>query len=412
MDKVSRRRFFGSGAAAVSAVSLISATDPSAGQDTATDEQGASSPQSDEFRSKFGREFATDSVHAGENQDEAVTPVHFGNTTNGRYARHGTPTTWAFEEKMAALEGAEAAMSTSCGMAAITQTLLSLLNQGDRIVRHRCVYGGTRSLMGDELSRFGVEEIVVDMRDIAALKATLQSRPKVIYFEPHSNPTVEVVDVKQIIDLAKQHGVTSIVDNTYLSPYLMQPLRLGADLVLHSATKYIGGHGDCMAGVVAGNKSMIDNLESRRNRFGGILSPHNASLLLRGLKTLPIRMNAHCDNAMRLAKFLADHPRVRTVRYPGHPSHPEHSIARGQVNGFGGMLGFVMHGERKSAKKFCENLRVCKNWTSLGDVKTLISGPHNEDKSAGIPQNYIRISVGIESARDILNDFDQALRAS
>ena len=167
-----------------------------------------------------------------------------------------------------------------------------------------------------------------------------------------------------------------------------------------------------MAGVVAGNKSMIDNLESRRNRFGGILSPHNASLLLRGLKTLPIRMNAHCDNAMRLAKFLADHPRVRTVRYPGHPSHPEHSIARGQVNGFGGMLGFVMHGERKSAKKFCENLRVCKNWTSLGDVKTLIQGPSNEYKSAGIPQNYIRISVGIESARDILNDFDQALRAS
>jgi len=412
MDKVNRRRFFRSGAAAASVAAAIRPTDGSAGQDAAPNKRGQSSPRSNEFRSKFGRHFATDSIHAGENQDEAVTPIHFGNTTDGQYAREGTPTTWAFEEKMAALEGAEAAMSTSCGMAAITQTLLSLLNRGDRIVRHRCVYIGARELIGDELSRFGIEETVVDMRDRAALQAALKSRPKVVYFEPHSNPTVEVVDVKQIIDLAKQHGVTSIVDNTYLGPYLLQPLRLGADLVLHSATKYIGGHGDCMAGIVAGNQAVIDSLKNARNRFGGVLSPHNASLLLRGLKTLPIRMNAHCENAMRLANFLAGHPRVRTVRYPGHPSHPEHAIARQQVNGFGGMLGFVMHGKRESAEKFCDHLRVCKNWTSLGDVKTLIPGPYDEDQPAGIPQNYLRVSVGIESATDILHDFNQALSAS
>ena len=412
MDKVSRRRFFGSGAAAVSAASLIGGSESSADQATTTDDENASPLQSDDFRSKFGREFASDAVHAGESQHEAVTPIHFGNTTKGQYGREGTPTTWAFEEKMAALEGAEAAMSTSCGMAAVTQTLLSLLNHGDRIVRHRCVYVGTRELLEFELSRYGIEEIVVDMRDKNALIAALQTQPKVVYFEPHSNPTVEVVDVKQIIDLAKQHGATSVVDNTYLTPYLLQPLRLGADIVLHSATKYIGGHGDCMAGVVAGNKSMIDSLKSSRDRFGGILSPHNASLLLRGLKTLPIRVNVHCKNAMRLASFLADHPRVKTVRYPGHPSHPDHAVARRQVNGFGGMLGLVLHGDRKSAEKFCTSLRLCKNWTSLGDVKTLVHKPYKEDKRVGIAQNYIRVSVGIEGIDDILEDFDQALAAS
>jgi len=411
MDKVSRRRFFGSSAVAVSAASLISGGDSSADQPVTT-EDGNPSPQSDDFQSKFGREFASDAVHAGENQEEAVTPIHFGNTTKGQYAREGTPTTWAFEEKMAALEGAEAAMSTSCGMAAVTQTLLSLLSRGDRIVRHRCVYVGTRELLEYELKRYGIEEIVVDMRDTDALRDALQTRPKVVYFEPHSNPTVEVVDVKQVITSAKQHGAISIVDNTYLTPYLMQPLRHGADIVLHSATKYIGGHGDCMAGVVAGSKSMIDSLKSSRDRFGGILSPHNASLLLRGLKTLPIRVNVHCDNAMRLANFLADHPRVKTVRYPGHPSHPDHSIARRQVNAFGGMMGVVLHGDRKAAKKFCSNLQLCKNWTSLGDVKTLVHKPYKEDKSAGIAQNYMRISVGIEGTKDIIDDFDQALAAS
>jgi len=412
MDKVSRRRFFGSSAAAVSAATVIGAADSSAVQATATDKEHASPLLSDEFRSKFGRGFASDAVHAGENQHEAVTPIHFGNTTEGQYAREGTPTTWAFEEKMAALEGAEAAMSTSCGMAAISQTLLSLLSRGDRIVRHRCVYIGTRELFEYELKRYGIEELVIDMRNRNALKASLQSRPKVVYFEPHSNPTVEVLDVKQIVDQAKQHGATTIVDNTYLTPYLLQPLSLGADIVLHSATKFIGGHGDCMAGIVAGSNSIIDSLKSSRDRFGGILSPHNASLLLRGLKTLPIRIDVHCDNAMRLARLLADHPRVKTVRYPGLPSHPEHQIARQQVNGFGGMLGFVLHGDRKTAENFCKNLRLCKNWTSLGDVQTLVHKPYKEDKTAGIAQNYIRVSVGIEGVEDILNDFNQALAAS
>jgi methionine-gamma-lyase len=408
MSKLSRRHFVSTGVTAVSA-SMVGAVESDTVQAKATSDEKAPSLQSDDFHSKFGREFASDAVHAGELHDDAVTPIHFGNTSKGQYAREGTPTTWAFEEKIAALEGAEAAMSTSCGMAAISQTLQTLLSRGDRILRHRCVYVGTRELLGHELKRYGIEEIVVDMRDTKTLKAALQSRPKVVYFEPHSNPTVEVVDVEQIIGLAKMHGAISVVDNTYLTPYLLQPLSLGADLVLHSATKYIGGHGDCMAGVVAGSKSMIDALKDSRDRFGGILSPHNASLLLRGLKTLPIRVSVHCDNAMRLATFLAEHPRVKTVQYPGHPSHPDHSTAVRQVHGFGGMLGLVLHGDQKTTEKFCTNLRLCKNWTSLGDVKTLVHKPYKEDEKVGIPANYVRVSVGIEGIEDIMNDFGQAL---
>lgn len=356
------------------------------------------------------RDFNTKAIHSGAVAGSSSVPIYQGNTNHrpgyketNSYGRGlqtaGGPTSGAVEEQMKALEGAKWAQATGCGMAAIGQTLFGLLKSGDRVVCHRTHYAGSAMLYEDLSNKWQVSVERIDMRDLGKLEAALQQKTRLVCFEVLSNSSMDVIDVARAVDIAHKAGALVAVDNTFLTPYLISPIEHGADVAIYSASKYLGGHGDALGGFVLGNSEEVrEQIHRMRILLGGVLSPMNAFLIMRGIKTLPIRMDRHAENAQQVAEFLEGHPKVTEVRYPGLKSYYAHSIAAAQLSGFGGMLGFAAVPEL-DLNKFSSNLQMCKPWFSLGDVETLVL-PSGE--------NYVRVSVGLEAPEDIIADFGQA----
>ena len=346
--------------------------------------------------------FITNTIHAGDSEEASATPIYQASTVGGGYLRGGkNPTLDAFEEKMRTLEGGAHSISTACGMAAVTQTMMTLIRTGGRVVCHHTVYYWTKHFMMEELPGLGVDVQMIDLRDTRQVEAALTKKTDVVYFEPLANPTLDIIDAPTIIRMAHEAGARVVVDNSYLSPYLFSPLEHGADVVLHSATKYLCGHGDALAGIITTqDESLGRDIVTTRNTYGGILSPMNAFLLLRGIKTLPMRMDRHGLNAQAVAEFLDTHPRVNRTYYPGLPSPPGYEIARAQWRGYSGMVSFEMEDESVMTR-FFERIKLCKPWVSLGDVGSLVV-----HQGGG---NRIRMSVGLEDTEDIIKDLDQAL---
>lgn len=385
---------------------------------------------------------STQAIHAGHKHDAHgahVSPLYqtstfvFDNVEQGAarfageeqgyiYTRLGNPTQAELEEKMAILEGGEAALATASGMAAITATVLALVGAGDHIVCDETVYGCTHAFMSHLAPKFGVEVTFVDSSNPENVRKAMKPNTKVVYTETPANPTLKLVDLRAVSEIAHAGGAKMIVDNTFMSPYFQKPLSLGADVVVHSATKYIGGHGDVVAGIIVGPKDFLDVVRMTTLKdIGGIISPFDAWLLIRGLKTLAVRMERHAQNAMAVAEFLQNHPLVERVFYPGLPSHPQHELATRQMEGFGGMVCFELKGGLEAGIKMLNSVKLCALAVSLGNVDTLIQHPasmthsvvpREERLAAGITDGLIRLSVGIENVEDIIADLNQALEAA
>jgi methionine-gamma-lyase len=337
------------------------------------------------------------------------------------YTRGNNPTLKVFEKRMTVLEQGAGAVAFSSGMAAISSVIFSLMEAGDRLAVHRTIYGSTYNVVTKILPRYNMSYKMLDMTKLDLLEEQLQNhRIKVIYFETPSNPNLEIIDIEAVCDLAKKYDAKVVIDNTFASPYLQRPLTLGADVVVHSATKYICGHGDVVGGVaVAKDPDYIMELKfDFMSEFGGVMSPFNAWLLIRGLKTLSIRMDRHMENARKMAAFLENHPSVTKVFYPGLEDFEGHEIAKKQMDGFGAMISFEVKGGLENAKKVINAVRLAKIAVSLGDCETLIELPasmthrgydKNELEAFGLSESMLRISVGLESIEDLIEDFNQAL---
>jgi cystathionine gamma-synthase len=334
------------------------------------------------------------------------------------YSRNTNPTVAAFEEKVRILEGAESATSFSSGMSAISNTLFTLLSPGDRVVSIKDTYGGTNKIFIEFLPRFGIKVSLCDTSDHGAIESAIGQGCKVVYLESPTNPTVKVVDLARLIAAAHRHGAVAVVDNTFATPINQQPLKLGADLVIHSATKFLGGHADAMGGVVCGFADLVSKIYHFREITGACLDPMGAYLLLRGMKTLHLRIARQNESALKIARFLESHPHVENVFYPGLKSHRDHDIAARQMSGFGGVLSFVIRGGFGSVKSFLPQLRYAHLAANLGAVETVAGPPSTtshvestkeERATAGIPEALIRYSVGIEDSEDLIADLRQAL---
>lgn len=336
------------------------------------------------------------------------------------YTRGGNPTINLFEQRIAMLESGSGAVAFSSGMAAITGALLSLVKKNETILAHQTLYGSAFSAISDLFPRFGIESNFVDLTDIEQARAAITPETKVIYFETPTNPTLEIIDIKAIVQLAKEHGIKVVVDNTLASPYFQRPLEMGVDVVVHSATKYISGHGDVVAGVaIAKDLKYIAELKfGYMCELGSVLSPFNAWLLLRGIKTLGLRMDRHESNAKKVVEFLSQHPKVKHIYYPGLESHPNHLIAKSQMHGFGAIISFVLEGDRQIAEKCIKNMELPKLAVSLGDAETLVELPmlmtHRSylNKENTFPENLIRLSIGLEHPQDIIDDLEQSINKS
>lgn len=336
------------------------------------------------------------------------------------YGRYGNPTTRTLEKKIAVLEGSEDALAVSSGMAAISSALLAFLQQGDHVIVTKDVYGGTHKFLTSLAPRFGIEYSFVCCNTPGAIEEAMQENTKAIYIETPSNPSLTLVDIEAVGKIAKHRNVPLIIDNTFMTPYLQRPLELGAHVVVHSATKYLNGHGDVIAGFICGDKETM--MHMRKNLMGDLGQPLNAwesYLILRGLKTLGIRVDKHCANAMEIAEFLEQQPQVEKVYYPGLPSHPQHELALKQMRGMGGIVSFEIKGGVEAGKQFINALDLAMISFSLGDPETLVQHPASmthssipEDELAdfGIPKGLIRFSLGLEDAEDIIADLQQALR--
>ncbi|HVQ42774.1 MAG TPA: aminotransferase class I/II-fold pyridoxal phosphate-dependent enzyme [Vicinamibacterales bacterium] len=333
------------------------------------------------------------------------------------YSRYANPTVQAVEQKVAALEGGESALLTSSGMAATATALFGLLESGDEVVCSAAIYGGTLQVIAQQLSRFGVGARFASLEELARPDGLFGPTTKVVWFESPINPTLRCVDVAAVAAACRAKGVLSIVDNTFASPINQQPLLLGVDLVMHSATKYLNGHSDVTAGALVGSRAMIDRLGPARKLFGGVLEPASAYALGRGIKTIDVRIARQNDNAMKVATWLSNDSRVVSVLYPGLPSHPDHAIARKQMRGFGGMVCFDAGSYEKACRAF-DRLQVFKRAASLGGVESLCSLPvltsqygfsDEQLKAAGVTKGMLRLSVGLEHADDLIADLDQAL---
>jgi methionine-gamma-lyase len=333
------------------------------------------------------------------------------------YTRYGNPTLTIAEEKLAALEGAEAAIVTASGMAAISSALLAVLKTGDEVISTRQTYGGTYRLMRDNFPRFGIVVRYVES-DLAGLEQLVNPRTKALYIETPTNPTLRLVNLENAIAFAKEWGLIALIDNTFASPVLQKPIQLGFNVVLHSATKYLSGHSDLIAGAAAGSRAIIDEVRHNIINLGGSMDPEAAYLLIRGMKTLGVRMDRQCENAMIVAKYLAKHPKVSRVHYPGLASHPDHKLARRQMKGFGAMLAFDLKGGLPAARRFCDRVRVFLLAASLGGVESLVVLPiytshYNmsdaELRAAGVGAGTVRVSVGLEDPADLTEDLRQAL---
>jgi methionine-gamma-lyase len=351
---------------------------------------------------------------------EAGTKRFAGEEAGYIYSRLGNPTVSVLEQKVAALEKAEAGLAFASGMAAISAVIIGLVKTGDHILCSRGLYGSTYAFLTLMQNRFGVEFTLCDMTDEQTVRNSIRPNTKVIYVETPINPTLELVDLRMVSEIAKEHQILTVVDNTFLSPYLQRPIEHGCDIVIHSATKYIGGHGDVIAGIAVGPQAMIDMLRMTTLKdIGGVLSPFDAYLLIRGLKTIGVRMHQHSKNALQIAEYLQQHPKVSAVYYPGLPDYPQHELAKRQTDGFGGLLSFELKGGLEAGKRVMNQVQLCKLAVSLGDVDTLIQHPASMTHSVvpaeerlkmGISDGLIRLSVGLENVEDIVLDLEQALQ--
>jgi methionine-gamma-lyase len=338
------------------------------------------------------------------------------------YSRISNPTLAVLEQRMASLEGGEAALALASGMGAITSTLWTLLRPGDELIVGLTVYGCTFAFVHHGIGQFGVKVRHVDLDDPVALAAAITPRTRMIFFETPANPTMRLVDIARVVDVARRHDVLVVVDNTYCTPYLQRPLALGADLVVHSATKYLSGHGDITAGLVIGSAALVGRirLEGLKDMTGAVMSPHDASLLMRGIKTLALRMDRHCSNALAVARRLEQAPQVEQVRYPGLESFAQHALAQRQMRLPGGMIAFELRGGVAAGRRFMNALQLFSRAVSLGDAESLAQHPASMTHSAyspqerlqhGISEGLVRLSVGLEEVDDLLADVEQALEA-
>lgn len=334
------------------------------------------------------------------------------------YSRGGNPTINLFEKRLAALESGADGVAFSSGMGAITGVLLSLVEKNEMILAHKNLYGSSFTAINELFPRFGIKSNFVDMTDLNQIREKITDDIKVIYFETPTNPMLEIIDIVSVVKIAKEHGIKVVVDNTFSSPFFQRPLELGVDVVVHSATKYISGHGDVVAGIaVSKDTDYIAKLKfGYMCELGTVLSPFNAWLVLRGIKTLGLRMERHELNAKKMVEFLSSHPKVEKVYYPGLANHPGHEIAKKQMNGFGAIVSFELTGDEKSAEKCIKNMNIPKLAVSLGDVETLIEIPiqmthraYLEKENNDIPKKLIRISLGLEHYADMISDLEQAL---
>jgi methionine-gamma-lyase len=334
------------------------------------------------------------------------------------YTRYGNPTQTVAEEKIAALEGAEAAVVTSSGMAAISSALLGALKAGDEVISTSQTYGGTYRLMRDLFPDMGITVRQVETT-LQGIETLVTSRTRVLYVETPTNPTLRLVDLQKAIAFAKKHKLVSIADNTFASPVLQNPISLGFDMVVHSATKYMGGHSDLIAGVAAGSKHWMERVRHMVIYLGGSMDPEVAFLVIRGIKTMALRIHHQCDSAMQIARFLEKHPKIARVHYPGLQSHPDHALAKKQMRGFGAMLAFDMKGGLPAATRFCDRVKLFLLAASLGGVESLVILPAysshyrmsvEELRRVGITPGTVRVSIGLEDPADLIEDLKQALR--
>ena len=336
------------------------------------------------------------------------------------YSRNTNPTVHAFEEKLRLLENAEAATSFATGMAAISNTLFALLSPGDRIVSVKDTYGGTNKIFTEFLPRFNIEVALCDTLDHEQIEAAIAQGCRVVYLETPTNPTLKVLDIARLAAAGHAAGATVVADNTFATPINQNPLKLGADLVVHSATKYLGGHADALGGVVCGDRALVNRIYHYREITGATLDPMAAYLLIRGLKTLGLRIKQQNESALQIAHWLTAQRAVSAVYYPGLEAHPHHAVAKRQMRGFGGMLSFMLDGGLEAVKRFLPKLRFAHRAANLGAVETIAGTPAttshvectaDERAAMGIPEGLIRYSVGIEDTADLIADLDQALRA-
>ena len=394
---------------------------------------------------KLGK--ATQAIHAGE-RDRATTEKSgipllpaiyqnstfrfttaaecaeaFGDEESGYvYTRWGNPTQEVLETKLAVLEAGEAALATASGMGAVSIALLTALADGGHIVAMENLYSATFQILNEDLRRFGVETTFVDATDTAQIERAIRTDTKVLYLESPTNPLLKLIDLRTSAEIAKAHGVTSIIDNTFATPCGQQPIAFGIDVVVHSMTKYLSGTGAVIAGAIVGERGFVTRAKKGALRnFGAVISPFNAWLTLHGITTLPLRFARHCENAMHVAAFLDAHPGVEWVRYPGLRSHPQHELAKQQMEAFGGMITLELKGGRAAGEHLVDHLQRCALAVSLGDVRTLICHPASTTHShvpagvrqqIGITDGLVRISVGLEDVGDIIADLNQALEAS
>jgi cystathionine beta-lyase/cystathionine gamma-synthase len=352
-----------------------------------------------------------------ENAQE-VLDYNEGRSSKYLYSRYANPTVVSVEQQLAALDAAESALVFSSGQGATTTILMTHAKAGDEVVCSAAIYGGTLHLLADLLVKFGIQTRFVSLDELADPDRVLGARTRVLWFESPINPTLRCVDVARIAAACKARGVLSIIDNTFASPINQQPLALGIDLSMQSATKYLNGHSDVTGGAVTGPRSLVDPIAKARRLLGTVMDPAPAYALGRGLKTLPLRIARHNASAQAVAEFLASDRRVTQVYYPGLPSHPDHAIAKRQMTGFGGMVCFDLGGSYARAAKLYDRLKVIKRAASLGGVESLISMPvltsqwgHTDDqlREAGVTKGMLRLSVGLEDAADLVADLDQAL---
>jgi len=384
----------------------------------------------------------TQSVHAGERGlkyfDAITVPIVQTSTFTFRnckeiklytskrlaryeYGRYGTPTQTAVERKLAQLEGAEDCLLFDSGMGAVTSTLLAFLSRGEHIVITDDVYGQTLRFCTQHLPRFGVECAVVPMGDYEKMGAAIHRNTKIVFSESPTNPYLNIIDMEQMQKLRRRFRGLMIIDSTFATPLYQRPIEWGMDLVIHSATKYLGGHNDLLAGALLGRGDLVEKVRDYQRASGSVIDPHCCYLLLRGLKTFPLRTEFQSRSAQRVAEFLEAHPEIRRVFYPGLPSHPHHEIAKAQMTGFGGVVSFWVKGSLRKVQKFLDALQLIYIGPSLGGVESLISHPasityyritRRERYALGITDQLIRLAVGVEDLEDIIADLDQALRKS
>ncbi len=385
------------------------------------------------------KKFATKAVHAGQEPDpttgSVVTPIYasstfvFESAEQGAdrflgkqpgyiYTRLGNPTVRALELNVAALEGAEDARAAATGMAAITGVVMSVVKNGDHLIAGDSLYGGTHKLVTDILKEYGVEHTLVDTMDPANFEKAIQPNTKMIYIETPSNPLMSLTDIKAVAKIGKKHGIVTVIDNTFMSPYLQRPIEMGIDVVVHSLTKSLSGHSDMVGGIVVASKDFIKKMDPTFKNMGATMGAWDAWLTLRGIKTLHVRWDRTVENAQKIAEYLESHPKVDHVNYPGLPSHPQYDLGKEQMDGPGGMMSFELKGGLNAGRKMMNSVKLCSLAVSLGAVETLICHPpsmthsvvpREERLKSGLTDGLVRFSVGIEDVDEIIEDLDQAL---